>query len=85
MSLFNYRMWYAWEYNLKSLWGRGFMNPIDKCIVTNKRVNARHKIMPLSLKELLSVFLILGVGFGASTMVLVSERLYYKLSKKVKL
>lgn len=57
------------------------MNPIDKCIVKDKKVTAREKVIPLSLRELLSVFFILGLGFTVSVIVLTIERVYYKFAK----
>jgi hypothetical protein len=67
-----------WEYGILEKIQKYYQPPIDKCLLRP----VKPKMAVLSLVDLSSAFLILGIGLGTAILVFILENIWYIFQKK---
>jgi len=67
-----------WEYGIFEKILKNYRPPIDKCLIRP----VKPKMAVLSLVDLSSAYLILGIGLAASVFVFILENIYYIFQNK---
>ena len=71
-----------WEFGLMQHWMKEIIPRAEQCfLTTNQEKSARQ--VPIRLYDLISAFLILGIGLGLATLIFLMELIYLKFSRHI--